>query len=52
MEIAALIDTGKLRTLVDAVVPFHEAEKAYTGNLPHRAGHGKIVVAVGPAINV
>lgn len=52
MEIAALIDTGKLRTLVDAVVPLDEAEKAYTGKVPSRAGHGKIVVAVSPAATV
>jgi NADPH:quinone reductase-like Zn-dependent oxidoreductase len=52
MEIAALIDTGKLRTLVDAVVPFSEAGMAYNGKLPHRAGHGKIIVAVSPAATV
>jgi len=52
MEIAALIDTGKLRTLVDAVVPFSEAGMAYNGKLPYRAGHGKIIVAVSPAATV
>jgi NADPH:quinone reductase-like Zn-dependent oxidoreductase len=52
MEIAALIDTGKLRTLVDAVIPFSEAEDAYTGKVPNRAGHGKLVVAITPAATV
>lgn len=52
MEIAALIDTGRLRTLVDAVVPFSEAGIAYNGKVPNRAGHGKVVVAVSPAAAV
>lgn len=46
MEIAALIDTHKLRTFVDAVVPFAEANLAYTGSPAKRLGHGKLVVAV------
>lgn len=46
MEIAALIDTSKLRTFVDAVVPLAQANEAYTGNPPNRRGHGKLVVAV------
>jgi NADPH:quinone reductase-like Zn-dependent oxidoreductase len=50
MEIAALIDTSKLRTFVDAVVPLAEANLAYTGNPPKRLGHGKLVVAIDPAI--
>jgi NADPH:quinone reductase-like Zn-dependent oxidoreductase len=49
MEIAALIDTGKLRTFVDAVLPFAQAGDAYTGNVRDRKGHGKLVVAVNPA---
>lgn len=48
MEIAALIDTGKLRTLIDAVVPFAEAEAAYSGKVAGRNGHGKLVIAVDP----
>jgi NADPH:quinone reductase-like Zn-dependent oxidoreductase len=46
MEIAALIDTGKLRTFVDAVLPFAQAGDAYAGNVRDRKGHGKLVVAV------
>jgi NADPH:quinone reductase-like Zn-dependent oxidoreductase len=49
MEIAALIDTGKLRTCVDAVVPFTRAEEAYTGRIAYGSGHGKLIVAVSPA---
>lgn len=48
MEIAALIDTSKLRTFVDAVVPFAQAADAYNGNLPHRCGRGKVVVTINP----
>ncbi|MBS1820803.1 MAG: NADP-dependent oxidoreductase [Acidobacteria bacterium] len=50
MEIAALIDTSKLKTYVDAIVPFSDATQAYTGSLPDRRGHGKIVVAVEPGV--
>ena len=45
MEIAALIDTYKLRTWVKAVLPLSEANEAYT---THISGHGKVVVAVNP----
>jgi NADPH:quinone reductase-like Zn-dependent oxidoreductase len=48
MEIAALIDTSKLKTYVDAVVPFSEANLAYTGSPANRRGHGKLVVAIEP----
>lgn len=48
MEIAAMIDTEKLKTYVDAAVPFQHAIEAYTGNPAHRKGHGKLVVAIDP----
>lgn len=48
MEIAALIDTGKLRTFVDAVVPFSNATDAYLGKVPGGSGHGKVVVTINP----
>jgi NADPH:quinone reductase-like Zn-dependent oxidoreductase len=48
MEIAAMIDTSRLKTYVDAIVPFAEATVAYTGNPPNRLGHGKLIVAVDP----
>jgi NADPH:quinone reductase-like Zn-dependent oxidoreductase len=46
MEIAALIDTYKLRTWIKATLPFAQANDAYTANIP---GHGKTVVMVDPA---
>jgi NADPH:quinone reductase-like Zn-dependent oxidoreductase len=46
MEIAALIDTHKLHTYVDATVPLAQANEAYTGSPANRLGHGKLVVAV------
>lgn len=48
MEIAAMIDTEKLKTFVDAVVPLEEAGTAYTGSPTGRRGYGKLVVAVDP----
>lgn len=48
MEVATLIDTNKLRTFVDAVVPFADATDAFTGTISNRSGHGKVVVAVNP----
>jgi len=50
MEIAALIDTSKLKTYVDAVVPLVGANEAYTGSPVNRRGHGKLVVAVAPNV--
>jgi NADPH:quinone reductase-like Zn-dependent oxidoreductase len=48
MEIAAMIDTEKLKTYVDAVVPLANATEAYTGSPANRRGHGKLVVAIDP----
>ncbi len=48
MEIATLIDTGKLRTFVDAVVPFADAADAFNGKVTGGTGHGKVVVTVNP----
>jgi NADPH:quinone reductase-like Zn-dependent oxidoreductase len=45
-NIGRLIDTGKLRTVVDAVLPFSQAAEAYTGTVK-RSGRGKLVIAVG-----
>lgn len=46
MEIAMLLDTGKLKTFVDATIPLAEATDAYTGKVKDRKGHGKIVVTI------
>ncbi len=48
MEVATLIDTSKLRTFVDAVVPFAQASEAYSGKAQNRTGHGKTVVEIHP----
>jgi NADPH:quinone reductase-like Zn-dependent oxidoreductase len=44
-EIACLLETGRLRTVVRAVLPFAQAPDAYTGELTNQ-GRGKIVVSV------
>ena len=45
-EIGALLQAGRLRTLVDAVTPFAEAMAAYTRPAPGSLGRGKLVVAM------
>lgn len=45
VEIANLLDSGALRTFVDAVVPLAQATDAFTGRLAKK-GRGKVVVAV------
>jgi len=50
MEIAALIDTGKLRTFVDSVLPFAKAAEAYSNHsVRDPKAHGKLVVSVSPS---
>lgn len=44
-EIACLLETGRLRTVVRAVLPFAQAPDAYSGELTNQ-GRGKIVVSV------
>ncbi len=46
IEVAKLIDAGKLKTFVDAVVPLADAAAAYNGTLKNRQGHGKIAVEI------
>ena len=44
-DIAELLDAGKLRTVVDSVIPFSEAAGVVTGTVsPH--GRGKLVVEI------
>jgi NADPH:quinone reductase-like Zn-dependent oxidoreductase len=45
-EVTKLIDAGKLKTFVDAVVPLADAAGAYDGSLKNRHGRGKIVVDI------
>jgi NADPH:quinone reductase-like Zn-dependent oxidoreductase len=49
IEVAKLIDTGKLKTFVDAVVPLADAASAYDGTLKNRQGRGKVAVEIIPA---
>jgi NADPH:quinone reductase-like Zn-dependent oxidoreductase len=44
-EIARLLETGKLRTVVRAVLPFAQAQNAWAGELTNH-GQGKIVVSI------
>jgi NADPH:quinone reductase-like Zn-dependent oxidoreductase len=44
-EVGEMIETGRLRTVVDVVVPLSEAPAAYAGSVA-RGGRGKIVVSV------
>jgi NADPH:quinone reductase-like Zn-dependent oxidoreductase len=44
-SIANLLQSGRLRAVVDAVVPLSQAPDAYAGRIP-RQGRGKVVVAV------
>lgn len=48
-EMARLIDAGRLRTFVNAVLPLAEAASAYAEHVPGERGHGKTVIQVVPA---
>ncbi|MGC3990293.1 MAG: NADP-dependent oxidoreductase [Chthoniobacteraceae bacterium] len=43
-EIAAMLDAGTLKTLVDAVLPLAEAPAAYLSQAPRSHGRGKVVI--------
>jgi len=45
-RIAKLLETGRLQTFVDAVLPLAQASAAYTGEVKERRGRGKLVIAV------
>src|SRR5215471_3980808 len=45
-EVAKLLDAGKLKTFVSAVVPLEEASVAYSGVVRDKRGYGKVVIAV------
>jgi len=44
-EIAGMLDSGRLRTIVDSVRPLSQAPEAYTGVAP-RQHRGKVVIAI------
>jgi NADPH:quinone reductase-like Zn-dependent oxidoreductase len=48
-EIADLLDAGRLRTVVDTVVPLSRAPEAFAGRVP-RQHRGKVVVAIATAV--
>lgn len=48
VEIANLLDRGKLKTFVDATVPLQRASEAYLGGVKRDHGYGKVVVEVIP----
>ena len=45
-RIGELLETKRLQTVVDAVVPLAQASVAYTGEAKERRGRGKLVIAV------
>jgi NADPH:quinone reductase-like Zn-dependent oxidoreductase len=48
-EIADLLDSGRLQSVVNAVVPFAQADVAYRGSLKSARGCGKTVVDLSAA---
>jgi NADPH:quinone reductase-like Zn-dependent oxidoreductase len=46
LEVARLLDTGTLKTYVNAVVPFEEASDAYRGTVRGKLGYGKVVIVI------
>jgi NADPH:quinone reductase-like Zn-dependent oxidoreductase len=51
IDIAALLDSGRLKTVVDTTIPFSQAADAYTGKLVGKRGRGKVVIQVGQAFS-
>jgi NADPH:quinone reductase-like Zn-dependent oxidoreductase len=46
IEVTKLIESGKLKPFVDAVVPLENAAAAYDGSLKTRQGRGKIAIEI------
>jgi NADPH:quinone reductase-like Zn-dependent oxidoreductase len=46
IEIARLLDSGELKTFVDAAVPMEESAKAYAKTIPQVRGYGKVVITI------
>jgi NADPH:quinone reductase-like Zn-dependent oxidoreductase len=49
IEVTKLIDAGKLKPVIDAVVPLSDAAAAYNGSLKNRQGRGKIAIEIAGA---
>jgi NADPH:quinone reductase-like Zn-dependent oxidoreductase len=45
-ELAKLLDAGKLKTYVGAMVPLAEASSAYSGTVPRKRENGKVVIVI------
>jgi NADPH:quinone reductase-like Zn-dependent oxidoreductase len=45
-EVAKLLDAGRLKTYVGAIVPLAEASSAYDGAVPNKRGNGKVVIVI------
>jgi NADPH:quinone reductase-like Zn-dependent oxidoreductase len=46
VEVGQMLDAGKLRTFVNAVVPFEDAPAAYADQIADKRGYGKVVISV------
>jgi NADPH:quinone reductase-like Zn-dependent oxidoreductase len=46
LEIAKQLDAGHLKAFVKTIVSLNDASAAYSGELIHKGGHGKIVIAI------
>jgi NADPH:quinone reductase-like Zn-dependent oxidoreductase len=46
VEVAKMIDAGKLRTFVNAVVPLEQASSAYSDTVTGKQGYGKVVISL------
>jgi NADPH:quinone reductase-like Zn-dependent oxidoreductase len=46
LEVASLLDSGTLKTYINAVVPFAEASDAYSGAVQGKLGYGKAVIVI------
>jgi NADPH:quinone reductase-like Zn-dependent oxidoreductase len=46
LEVAKMLDEGRLKSFVNAVVSFDEAAAAYNGSVSGKRGYGKVVIAL------
>jgi NADPH:quinone reductase-like Zn-dependent oxidoreductase len=46
LEVASLLESGTLKTYVNAVVSFEEASDAYSGAVQGKLGYGKVVIVI------
>jgi len=46
IQIGILLDAGEIRSVIDVLATFVQAGAAYTTQLQHRLGRGKVVIAV------